>query len=270
MLKRSLTGAVVTLAVYLTLFFSYIPGVLSCATALLTALAVAEIYGAAGMARHPVGLPCAMLAAMAVVALPFPGYGRVLIVVFPVAAAAFLWMMLRQNQVRLDNVGKVSLVALAATFLFKAIPELRRCQDGWIYLTAAVTLCFLTDVAGYLIGSRFGKHKLVPKVSPNKTIEGSVAGIVASVLGMLLLGVCLSGWDGYLVNYWVLALYGALASVVAQFGDLSMSVIKRVWGVKDFGKILPGHGGILDRFDSHLFCVAFTLLFCTLTGGFLR
>lgn len=270
MLKRTLTGAVVTLAVYLTLYFSYIPGVLSCASALLTALAVAEIYGAAGMARHPVAMPCGMLAAMAVVILPSPRYGMALIVVFPLAVAAFLWMMLRQEQVRLDNAGKVSLVALTAIFLFKAIPELRQYQDGLIYLTAAVTLCFLTDVAGYLIGSRFGKHKLVPKISPNKTIEGSVAGIVTSVLGMLVLGICLTGWDGYQVNYWMLTLYGALASVVAQFGDLSMSVVKRVWGVKDFGKILPGHGGILDRFDSHLFCVAFTLLFCTLTGGFLR
>lgn len=269
MLKRSLTGAGVTLAVYLILYFSYVPGLLAAAAGLLTALAVAEIYGAAGE-RHPVGLPCAMLAAMAVVMLPFPGYETVLIVVFPLAVIVFGWMMLRQEQVHLDSVWSVSLVALVTTFLFKAIPRLRRIPDGLIYLTAAVTLCFLTDVAAYLVGSRFGKHKLMPKVSPNKTVEGSVAGMVASMLGMLVLGAALSGWDGYQVNYWLLALYGLLASVVAQFGDLCMSVVKRVWGVKDFSKILPGHGGMLDRFDSHLFCVAFTLLFCTLTGGFLR
>lgn len=269
MLKRTLTGAAVTLAVYLTLYFSYIPGLLAGATALLTALAVAEIYGAAGE-RHPVGLPCAMLAAMAVVMVPFPGYEQVLLVVFPLSVIAFAWMMVRQEKVRLSSVWQVTVVALVTTFLFKAIPRLLRIQDGLIYLTAAVTLCFLTDVAAYLVGSRFGKHKLMPKVSPNKTVEGSVAGMAASMIGMLVLGICLKGWEGFQVNYWLLALYGLLASVVAQFGDLSMSVVKRVWGVKDFGKILPGHGGMLDRFDSHLFCVAFTLVFCTLTGGFLR
>lgn len=270
MLKRTFTGAGITVAVYLILYFSYIPGVLSCAVALLTAFSVYEIYGAAGMSRHPVGLPCAMIAMMAVVLVPFPHYGRVLLLVFPAAVAAFLWMMYKQDSFRLDRPGKVSLVALAVAFLFKAMPELRQIDGGLIYLTASVTLCFVTDVAAYLVGSRFGRHKLVPKVSPNKTVEGAAAGVAASVLGMLVLGVFLSSWEGYPVSYPLLAVYGLLASVVAQFGDLSMSVVKRVCGIKDFGKLLPGHGGILDRFDSHLFCVAFTLLFCTLTGGFLK
>lgn len=269
MLKRTFTGAFITAAVYLILYYSYVPGVLSCAVALMTAFAVYEIYGAAGMARHPVGLPCAIIAMMAVILLPFPHYGYGLLVVFPLAVVAFGWMMGNQDSLRLDRPGKVSLIALAVAFLFKAIPELRQIPNGLIYLTASVTLCFVTDVAAYLVGSRFGRHRLAPKVSPNKSVEGAIAGVLASILGMLVLGIFLSGWGGYRVNYFWMALYGLLASVVAQFGDLSMSVVKRVCGIKDFGKLLPGHGGILDRFDSHLFCVAFTLLFCTLTGGFI-
>ena len=101
-------------------------------------------------------------------------------------------------------------------------------------------------------------------------MAGSVAGIAASVLSMLLIGLCLQSTLGLTVQWGQLVLYGASASVVGQFGDLSMSVVKRIWGVKDFGNLLPGHGGILDRFDSHLFCVAYTLLFCSLTGGFFR
>ena len=112
MLKRTFTGAGITVAVYLILYFSYIPGVLSCAVALLTAFSVYEIYGAAGMSRHPVGLPCTMIAMMFLVLVPFPHYGRVLLVVFPAAVAAFLWMMYKQDSFRLDRPGQVSLLSL--------------------------------------------------------------------------------------------------------------------------------------------------------------
>lgn len=267
MIKRTMTGIVITLVVYFVIAFSYIPQVTLAATAALSTAAVLEIFDATGKCRNK-GLKygCA-IAAIILTFLPVPKYELLLCILFPLSVALFGWMMVRQQQCSYDRPLKTVLTALAVVLLFQAIPQLRQMEYGLYYLLLAVTLCFVTDVAAYLIGSRYGKHKLIPKVSPNKTWEGSVAGIAASVLTMLLFG---WWWKANGMGSCThLILYAVTASVVSQFGDLAMSAVKRIGGVKDFGSFLPGHGGILDRFDSHLFCIAYTLLFCIFTGGYL-
>ena len=111
--------------------------------------------------------------------------------------------------------------------------------------------------------SFFGKHKLIPEISPKKTIEGSIGGIVFCSAFYVLYGFIISTFaDTVNVSggqYAVLAVVGIIISVVAQIGDLTMSQIKRKFGVKDYGKIMPGHGGVLDRFDS-IIAVAFVLI----------
>lgn len=267
MIKRTMTGIVITLVVYFVIALSHIPQVTLAATAALSAAAVLELFHATGKCRNK-GLKygCA-IAAIILTFLPVQKYELLLCILFPMCAALFGWMMARQQHCTYNKVWKTVLTALAVVLLFQAIPQLRQRENGLYYLLMAVTLCFVTDVAAYLIGSRFGKHKLIPKVSPNKTWEGSIAGIAASVLTMLLFG----WWwkaNGMGSCAWLI-LYAVTASVVSQFGDLAMSAVKRIGGVKDFGSFLPGHGGILDRFDSHLFCIAYTLLFCIFTGGYL-
>ena len=138
-----------------------------------------------------------------------------------------------------------------------------------IHLTMmCITECFATDVFAYLIGSRYGKRKLLPAVSPNKTLLGSAAGMAAAVAFCLLYALVLSKLKAVSVNYGLLLVYAVIANVLAQFGDLSMSVVKRITGIKDFGTLIPGHGGLLDRFDSLIFVVPFTLIFFWVTGGF--
>lgn len=270
MIKRTLTGAVITIVVYLVVAYSHIPTVILCATGSLSAFAVHEIYAAAGMAGNMILVLGSAAAAFILTILPVPYYDFVLLIVFLLAVVTFGFLMLRQSSCRLAKSYQVMPIALLVVLLFKAIPELRFADNGLYYLVGAITLCFATDVAAYLIGSRFGKHKLMPKVSPNKTVEGAVAGIAASVLVMYVLGYWLEYGNGMQIDWPALYIYAATASVVGQFGDLAMSVVKRICGVKDFGNLLPGHGGILDRFDSHLLCIAYTLLFCSLTGGFIR
>jgi len=108
-----------------------------------------------------------------------------------------------------------------------------------------------TDTFAYFIGRKFGKHKLIPEVSPNKTVEGSVAGLAAAILFTVVFG-CLFFHTGmiYIVHYSVI---GVISGIFSQLGDLTASSIKRFTRVKDYGNILPGHGGIMDRFDSILF-----------------
>ena len=270
MVKRTITGAAITLITYFAVAYSHIPVVILCATGLLSALAVYEIYAAAGMTENLILLLGSVAVSMILAILPMPNYSLILAILFPIAVAFFVFLMARQNRCRIDKFYKVAGIALLVVLLFKAIPQLRLTENGIYYLVGAITLCFATDVAAYLIGSKFGRHKLMPKVSPNKTVEGSLAGIAASVLVMLLLG-CWLEWNCIAKISWTrMILYAATASVVGQFGDLAMSAVKRICGIKDFGNLLPGHGGILDRFDSHLFCAAYTLLYCSLTGGFIR
>ena len=115
----------------------------------------------------------------------------------------------------------------------------------------------MTDIFAYLVGSRFGRHKLAPKVSPGKSIEGALGGLGITVVLIVLV------FGRFFDDIGMLVLYTAVVSILGQFGDLSMSAVKRVAGVKDFGHIFPGHGGILDRCDSLMYPLAFTwLLYC--------
>ena len=103
---------------------------------------------------------------------------------------------------------------------------------------------------GHILGLRFGKHKLAPVVSPHKTIEGVIGGVASAVIGMVLYALILDLAFSFRVNYGYAVLYGLLGSAMGVFGDLSYSVIKRQTGLKDYGYLIPGHGGFLDRFDS--------------------
>ena len=113
-----------------------------------------------------------------------------------------------------------------------------------------------TDTFAYLSGSLFGKTKLCPKLSPKKTVEGSLGGI----LGAIILTLIYAKYFG-VFPVWKFVLLSLIGSIIAQIGDLTASKIKRLTGIKDFGFIMPGHGGVLDRFDSILFTAPFIYYF---------
>ena len=122
---------------------------------------------------------------------------------------------------------------------------------GNIYVWLIFIIAFVTDIFAYFAGYLFGKHKLIPKVSPKKTIEGSVSGILGSVVFCMLFGYLFPVGDG--LQLWEYAVIGVAGGIVSQFGDLTASIFKRKIGIKDYGTLIPGHGGIMDRFDSVLF-----------------
>ncbi|MGG8343964.1 phosphatidate cytidylyltransferase [Streptococcus uberis] len=124
----------------------------------------------------------------------------------------------------------------------------------------ALFIVWATDMGAYFIGRRFGKRKLLAKVSPNKTIEGSLGGIASAVVvAMVFMLIDKSVYAPF--NFFMMLILVAFFSIFAQFGDLVESAIKRHFGVKDSGKLIPGHGGILDRFDSLIFVFPIMHLF---------
>ena len=108
-----------------------------------------------------------------------------------------------------------------------------------------------SDTCAYAVGRLFGKHKLAPNLSPKKSIEGSVGGIIGSALIGVIFGLIMSNFTGKSENLIIIfAVIGGLGSVISQIGDLAASGIKRNYDIKDYGHLIPGHGGILDRYDS--------------------
>lgn len=130
-------------------------------------------------------------------------------------------------------------------------------------------VAMLTDVFAYFTGVKFGKHKLAPKISPKKTIEGSIGGTFFGVLLGTVFGLVFNLFDVDGLNVYImwLILIGITVSVSAQIGDLIASKLKRDHNIKDFSNLLPGHGGILDRFDSTLFASMLLMIFLLFLGG---
>ena len=133
-----------------------------------------------------------------------------------------------------------------------------------VFLPLAIS--FGSDTFALFAGMLCGKHKLAPKVSPKKTVEGAIGGLIGGVIGVTLLHLIASSLGRIILQSPLqILVYGIVGSAISQIGDLSFSVIKREFGVKDYGNLLPGHGGILDRFDSVTFAAPAVWLTLQLT-----
>lgn len=158
-----------------------------------------------------------------------------------------IYSVLVKNHFTFDDVGFILISALYVGIGFYYLIETR--NAGLEFLIFALVIVWTTDSGAYFIGRKFGKKKLWPEISPNKTIEGFIGGIVSAVVFA-----CIFQLFFPLSSSWIaLIVISVIASIFGQMGDLVESAIKRHYSVKDSGRILPGHGGILDRFDSLLF-----------------
>ncbi|SKA87040.1 phosphatidate cytidylyltransferase [Caloramator quimbayensis] len=149
---------------------------------------------------------------------------------------------------------------------FSLLTLIRDNAKGGSYLIWIVfIIAWSCDTAAYYSGRFFGKRKLCPSVSPKKTVEGSIGGIIGSVIGIIIWA--LISKSVITINWSSLILLGIIGGIVSQLGDLSASLIKRYVGIKDYGNIMPGHGGLLDRFDSILFTVPIVYYYITIFMG---
>ncbi len=276
MKTRIITAIVAICLLVPVLIFSDTPA-LPIMLALCSVVAVYEITACIGLKKAFVlTVPLYLIAA----GLPFVVRYTNEVFIYKIALAAALIMALYFFAVLTFSHGKYKLADVGVCFMtvfyiiagFCAILFLRDHEEGGKYVYLTVFICaWVTDTFAYFCGMLFGrggKHKLIPDVSPKKTVEGSIGGIVFCVLAMVLFGFIIKSISNFSVNYVMLAVAGFLASVVSQVGDLCMSVIKRTYGIKDYGKLFPGHGGVLDRFDSVLAVAVVLVSFCSFFNFF--
>lgn len=168
-------------------------------------------------------------------------------ITFALLLAAFLREIVRPERTPVQGVGGALLGAVYPGALFAHLVLLRGLPNGFAWVLFVTLGTWASDSAAYFIGSAFGRRKLIPQVSPNKTCEGALGGVAGAALIGLLFGMFteITVIEGLLG--------GVLISIAGQLGDLAASTLKRQAGVKDTGALLPGHGGVLDRFDSLLF-----------------
>ena len=220
---------------------------------LLAAIAVYELLMGTGYIKQFRLVAYGMVMAFLVSLWSGFGAGHVWAVLGIVLFACVLFaeMMLSHIKLRFEKICICFVAALLIPYLFTALVRIHADDTtGRYFILIPFILAFLSDSGAYFAGCYLGKHKLAPAISPKKTIEGAIGGVLAAVAFMLLYTLILQLAFDFKVNYGFALLYGVVGSVASVFGDLCFSVIKRQTGIKDYGNLIPGHGGVLDRFDS--------------------
>ncbi len=253
MLKERLISGLIGAVLFLIIIFSE-KIVLTVAVLAVIEIALWEMYRAVGI------LDKRILAAFGALVPVFILFGflsptpqSVYLAIYVYLAALFAVLIARHSSYSFEDVAKFFTVTILISLLFSHVVWMRQLKFGLWNTFAIFVGSWLTDTCAYFAGRAFGKHKLAPVISPKKTVEGSIGGIAGTAVSMLIYGLCVGSFTNAAPNYIALIALGLLCGVVSQLGDLSMSAVKREYNIKDYGKIMPGHGGVMDRFDSVLF-----------------
>ena len=180
------------------------------------------------------------------------------------AVSIFAYMVIAKLGRNIRDIAVTVMSLIYIPTLFSFIKRVLMLENGRILIWYVILGAFASDTFAYFIGSRFGKNKLCPTISPKKTVEGSIGGICGVVISYVILTIVGNEYFDFNMNivYWILI--AIVSSMVGQMGDLTESAIKRYCGIKDSGNIIPGHGGILDRFDSLIFVAPIVYIFIKL------
>ncbi|MBE6563900.1 MAG: phosphatidate cytidylyltransferase [Ruminococcaceae bacterium] len=269
MLKRTIT-AVIAFALLLPILYLSHTWLFVAAVSAITVIAMNEIIRCIGQTKRiaetiPAYLIAAVLPALARLSQTKDNFIVVATGIFFLYMFSLLCLsMLSKRDYPLDEAAILFTMTFFIVMGFTSIVLLRDLPGGkYMYLSIFVA-CFTTDIFAYLTGRFFGKHKLCPEVSPKKTVEGAVGGTLFCIIAFLIFGLFLERWFGEQLNYLSLAFLGLVSACVSQFGDLIFSSIKRKYQIKDFGNVLPGHGGFLDRCDSMIAVSPFLYMICAI------
>ncbi len=251
MLKRFIGAAGLLVLLFGVIFFlpKYCTAVLF---GIMAAIAAWELTQNTSLVTNKRLTYYAMAAAFAVPLWSYFGmvYGAGLVGMLVFMSLMYMELLLSKGKLPYGEIAVTFLAGTVVPFLLSAMVRIFAWEKGIFLIFIPFLLAFVSDSGAYFAGRFFGKHKLAPVVSPNKTVEGVIGGVTATSLAMLLYCLVMQFGFKLKVNYLYAVIYGMLGAMAGVFGDLSFSAIKRQTGIKDYGNLIPGHGGILDRFDS--------------------
>ena len=251
-MKTRIRSAVILLPVFFLVAWVLPKIVAAVLIGAMGSIAAYELLVSAGYVRHKRLMIYCAVAAFLVSIWSHLGadqtWGTLGLVAFMVLL--FGEMMFNHVKVRFEKLCMCLVAGILLPYLLTAVVRILGTYLGRYTVGIPFLLAFLPDSGAYFAGRFFGRHKLAPVISPNKTVEGALGGLLAAVVGMLLYAVVLDIAFDRVVSYPLALLYGFLGAGADVFGDLMFSAIKRQTGIKDYGNLIPGHGGILDRFDS--------------------
>ncbi len=271
-MKTRIITASVLLCLFVPILIFSDTVVYPAACAVLCAVGIFELLRCLSLSGEPfVLVPALLLGA----ALPFCAFfgseaGKYLLLTAALFFLFFLYLMglsvFRGGRFTFAEASRAFAGCFYLTMAFVSLALLRYIPNGVYWFLLPYLGAWITDTFAYFTGRLFGRHKLAPDVSPKKTVEGSIGGIVFCIAAFLSYGLIL-GKEDLTPNYPVLALCALCVSVVSQIGDLALSVIKRENAIKDYGRIFPGHGGVLDRFDSVIATAPLFLFLYLISSG---
>lgn len=274
MTKRLLTAAVgIPLGILIIFLGSLSPHVMSAATNILSIMAVYEVLSAARYTRYR---SITVLSLLFSALLPlFFCYDDLRDYAIPVAflflVLLFACTLMRHKEIKFEELGFIAFISICIPFAISTLAFFcfQWHEHGIFLIVYTLVTAWIADGGAYFAGTFLGKHKLCPEISPKKTWEGFFGGLVAAVIFAVILGYGYELWDWlftgtphFVVNIPILVGAAVVSTFLGLLGDLIASLLKRQCDVKDFSELLPGHGGIMDRFDSVLFVAPFVYLLC--------
>ncbi len=240
--------------------------IVSAAVAIISVMGLYEFFKATGLNIHK-GLCAVGYAGSVLICLRTYIPISLYMPLFYLGLLAIFCIMLKCHKTTsVIDAGLLIFSLIYIPFLLSTLIDIKGLQYGTLLLWIVFIGAFSTDTFAYFAGVFLGRHKLCPEISPKKTIEGSVGGTLGCIVFMLLYGLLLGKSFDVDINYIKLGILGVLISPVSQIGDLTASIIKRKYGVKDYGSIFPGHGGILDRLDSVIAVAPLVYIYLTNIG----
>lgn len=253
-MKVRLISAAVGVVLFILVVYIAPPWAALLAFSLICAIAAYEaLHNTHVLEKSPLLWLCC-LAAFCVPAATSYDIQYLLPLVYVFTLLLFFWAVIHPEKITFEQIAQCYLGALIIPYLLSGVIRiLVQYEKGRIYLLAPFLAAWFCDSLAQITGMLFGKHKLIPKVSPKKTVEGSAGGVLGGIAGLLVYGFVIRRYFDCQPDFGLLALGGLAGSLAGMLGDLAMSLLKRKSGIKDYGNIMPGHGGVLDRFDSVLF-----------------